>query len=259
MMKPWSFALASWFFMCFLVHVVQGQTFVNLRVDSIKAFPKTSVEVKLRATSRIFIMTAQGTLNYDSTLLEFEEVISNGKLNVTASNFNALKKGTLSFSWDDAALTGLLLVPNDSLFSIKFKVLGKPGAKALILIDQTPVRWEFTNQNYRPLSINFKRGSVTIVERPVVKTQIEIRTGFSPNADGINDTWEIFEGYSQFPDMLVQVFNKEGDEVFKSEGRYTPWNGYSKYGAAVEGTYYFRLFLNRSDEVFYKGYLVVSR
>jgi gliding motility-associated-like protein len=261
MMNPAKGGLAfvSGLLLCFLGFLAQGQTFLYFRVDSVKTFPKTTVEVKLRVTTRITLMTAQGSLSYDTTLLEFDEVVNNGKFNISPSNFNLQNNGLLSFSWDDASLRGLLLEPNDSLFTLKFKVLGKAGTKALIQFEQAPVRWECTNQNYRPLSLFYRRGSVTVVERPVVKTNIEIRTGFSPNGDGINDTWEIFEGYSQFPNMLVQVFNKEGDEVYKSEGPYSPWNGLSKIVSVAEGTYYFKLFLNRADEVFYKGYLVVGR
>ena len=56
---------------------------------------------------------------------------------------------------------------------------------------------------------------------------MEIPSAFSPNGDGINDTWEI-KYLDLYEGATVEVFNRSGDLVFHSEGRYVPWDG--KYG-----------------------------
>lgn len=47
---------------------------------------------------------------------------------------------------------------------------------------------------------------------------------FSPNGDGLNDTWEI-RNITDEPDCEVIVFNRWGEPVFRSKGYATPWDG----------------------------------
>ena len=54
---------------------------------------------------------------------------------------------------------------------------------------------------------------------------LEIPTGFSPNGDGINDTWQI--GLIElYPDVMIEIFNRWGEMVFRSERGYpNQWDG----------------------------------
>ncbi len=51
-----------------------------------------------------------------------------------------------------------------------------------------------------------------------------VPTGFSPNGDNENDTWNII-GIEQFTKNQVQVFNRWGQTVFESKGTAVNWNG----------------------------------
>jgi gliding motility-associated-like protein len=51
-----------------------------------------------------------------------------------------------------------------------------------------------------------------------------VPTGFSPNGDNENDTWNII-GIEQFTKNQVQVFNRWGQTVFESNGTAVNWNG----------------------------------
>jgi gliding motility-associated-like protein len=51
-----------------------------------------------------------------------------------------------------------------------------------------------------------------------------VPTGFSPNGDNENDTWNII-GIEQFAKNQVQVFNRWGQTVFESKGTAVNWNG----------------------------------
>jgi len=67
--------------------------------------------------------------------------------------------------------------------------------------------------------------------------------GFSPNGDGINDVWAL-NGIANFPDALVEIFNRWGERIFHSIGYTTPWGGtYNKEPLPV-GTYYYIITLN---------------
>lgn len=61
---------------------------------------------------------------------------------------------------------------------------------------------------------------------------------FTPNNDGINDTW-VIENLSDYPNVRVQVFNRYGQIVFESIGYSSPWDGTMKGKTLPFGTYYY--------------------
>jgi len=53
---------------------------------------------------------------------------------------------------------------------------------------------------------------------------ISIPTAFTPNFDGINDTW-IIENIDLFPLAVIQVFNRWGQQIFEGYGSGEGWDG----------------------------------
>ncbi len=68
----------------------------------------------------------------------------------------------------------------------------------------------------------------------------QIPNTFTPNNDGINDTWKI-EYLSTYPECRVQVFTKTGALVFESRGYDRPWDGTKKGQPLPFDTYYYVL------------------
>jgi gliding motility-associated-like protein len=68
--------------------------------------------------------------------------------------------------------------------------------------------------------------------------KIGIPNAFSPNADGANDSWEI-EGLFTYPESITTVFNRYGQQVFKSIGYAKPWKGTYNGANLPPGTYYY--------------------
>ena len=66
----------------------------------------------------------------------------------------------------------------------------------------------------------------------------KIPNTFTPNNDGINDTWRI-DYLNTYPDNRVQVFTRTGQLVFESRGYDTPWNGTIKGKPLPFDTYYY--------------------
>jgi gliding motility-associated-like protein len=68
--------------------------------------------------------------------------------------------------------------------------------------------------------------------------KIVIPNAFSPNGDGRNDFWDI-EALVTYPESLLTVFNRYGQQVFKSIGYDKPWKGTYNGAKLPSGTYYY--------------------
>ena len=66
----------------------------------------------------------------------------------------------------------------------------------------------------------------------------DIANAFTPNGDGINDDWQI-AGIENYPEALVQVFNRFGQKVFESKGYAHPFNGVFNGKLLPSGPYYY--------------------
>lgn len=70
-----------------------------------------------------------------------------------------------------------------------------------------------------------------------------VSKGFTPNGDGINDTWEINNIHS-YPNAIVRVYSRWGREVFTAEKGYqNDWDGYyaNNEEPLPEGSYYYTI------------------
>jgi gliding motility-associated-like protein len=68
--------------------------------------------------------------------------------------------------------------------------------------------------------------------------EIWIPNAFTPNNDGINDTW-VIEGLDNDQTALVRVYNRYGTLMYESKGYGTAWNGEYKGKKLPAGTYYY--------------------
>jgi gliding motility-associated-like protein len=76
-----------------------------------------------------------------------------------------------------------------------------------------------------------------------VEKPFEITNTFTPNGDGVNDTWKI-PSIEDFPNNLMQIYDRWGQLVFQTTGYSSQkeWDGTSKKGKNLSpGTYFFTL------------------
>jgi len=84
-----------------------------------------------------------------------------------------------------------------------------------------------------------------------VVPQIVVPDGFSPNGDGQNDYWNI--GFvNDFPGVVVEVYNRWGELLFRSVGYKNPWDGTYQGKPVPVGTYYY--IINLHDPRFTQAY-----
>lgn len=87
--------------------------------------------------------------------------------------------------------------------------------------------------------------------------KISIPNAFSPNGDGLNDTWEI-ENINAWQPIELTIFNRWGSKVFESYGEYQPWEGTYNGGKLPVGTYYYILNIDGGNDSF-RGALTITK
>ncbi|MBB2144255.1 T9SS type B sorting domain-containing protein [Pedobacter sp. LMG 31464] len=89
-----------------------------------------------------------------------------------------------------------------------------------------------------------------------VYPKIEIPNTFTPNGDGINDTWNI-PAIAAFSNPKLKVVNRNGQLVFESTNP-QPWDGKSHGKNLPTGVYYYTLYLNEDFKI-YSGWVLLTR
>jgi gliding motility-associated-like protein len=83
-------------------------------------------------------------------------------------------------------------------------------------------------------------GCGTVTDQVVINVYKTIRPPnvFSPNGDGINDSW-IIPGLETYPESVVSVYNRTGQLVFRTRSVEKIWDGMYNGKPAPVATYYY--------------------
>jgi gliding motility-associated-like protein len=97
---------------------------------------------------------------------------------------------------------------------------------------------------------NIDYEAASLQQRLVVYSlAVIIPNAFTPNNDGINDTWNI-AGIDDDGTILMNIFNRYGTLVYHKSGHYQPWNGSYNGKTLPSGTYYYVLSLKNNTQKF---------
>jgi gliding motility-associated-like protein len=72
----------------------------------------------------------------------------------------------------------------------------------------------------------------------VIPYCVKVKNAFTPNGDGINDQWLVYESYECLKNVTVHVFNRYGNEVYSSKDYRNNWDGRYKGKSLPDATYY---------------------
>ena len=94
--------------------------------------------------------------------------------------------------------------------------------------------------------------------------ELFIPQGFSPNGDGINDTFHIENLYDSYPQFNINIYSRQGNLVYEGNANQPEFNGISSHGInsgnqLPSATYYYVLNLNDADNSIYKGWVYLNR
>lgn len=103
--------------------------------------------------------------------------------------------------------------------------------------------------------------------RAISETLLRIPAAFTPNGDGINDTWVLaldpnVRFPSSIPEVLeVRIYDRTGSLVWYSNDDYEPWNGIDMYGRAlpVDSYHYEVIYIEDNTQRTARGAVTIVR
>jgi gliding motility-associated-like protein len=145
---------------------------------------------------------------------------------------------------DETEIT--MLMPQDGFYEWEGDLYRKPGTYKKMLKNQ------------------FGCDSLVVLTLDANPTvHVNIPEGFSPNDDGINDTF-VIQGIENYADNRIRIFNRWGNKVYEASPYRNNWDGRNHEGGNVGsdklpvGTYYYLLWLRKNDSP-KKGYIYLNR
>jgi gliding motility-associated-like protein len=156
---------------------------------------------------------------------------------------NTIASGNLT--WYDAAKNGKLLA-NTDLLEEGFTYYG---------IDSSTV----TNCSSFALAV-----TVSLTDCTATPENFFIPDGFSPNGDGVNETFQIIDIEYLFPNYNLEIFNRYGNILFKGDINKPAWDGKSSNsgfmnGDAPTGVYFYVIQYNKDNLKPKQGQLYLNR
>ncbi len=104
--------------------------------------------------------------------------------------------------------------------------------------------------------------TINIIQCNVVLEKTAIPTVFTPNGDGKNDVWKLDALRVAYPNSIVEVYDRWGRMVFRSERGYpTPWDGRDRITGrpAPMNNYFYIIYPNKKGESIITGTVTIAR
>lgn len=129
-------------------------------------------------------------------------------------------------------------------------------------IDQPTVTINPTQTTHYIISVTAAGSTAPVQDSVVVVVDdcsgiaLTIPSGFTPDADQVNDVW-VIENAEVVPSLTVEVFDRNGHSVYRSEDYQNDWDGTFEGELLPVGTYYY--LITRPEGQTYKGALSILR
>ncbi|MEM9388902.1 MAG: putative Ig domain-containing protein, partial [Bacteroidota bacterium] len=161
----------------------------------------------------------------------------------------------LTFNYDNSA--GILNITGVKPKSVYESVLRQIGYRNSNLNDTSPLIRRvamLVNDGFDDSEIVFR--SISIQE---ITPELDIVSAFTPNDDGVNDTWNILK-LDFYTSVNVSVYSMDGNEVFSSNGYEEEWDGTSDGQPLVKGPYLYVIKVERNQrEREFKGTVTILK
>jgi gliding motility-associated-like protein len=134
----------------------------------------------------------------------------------------------LSFAWEYSG--GSAIFSQGELDSVKYNNIGRYNLSVKITS-----------------SCGFTEATVEI--EVIARPTFFIPNTFTPNNDGVNDTWSI-RGLDSNPRNTLKIFNRTGSLLYEAKTNLTPWDGQFMGKRLPAGVYYYTLYSGVAKQAF---------
>ncbi len=157
---------------------------------------------------------------------------------------NVYKKLIVNAGPDKALFEGDTAMLNGSIIGTPADIYWLPANNIINRQTISPIIDPTENTTYTLYALS---GAGCPIESDDVFIRVYKKLGipnvFSPNGDGVYDTWAI-KNMDTYPLAVVKVFNRSGQLVFETKSGGAEWNGTYRGKPAPIGTYYYVIDLN---------------
>jgi gliding motility-associated-like protein len=213
----------------------------------------------LLTTSNYFLKEGSATTGCESNATPISVLINTVTapvLNPSGQDFCGVDKPTIqnlsnntiasgNLTWYDAATNGTQLTSTD-LLKEGFTYYG---------VDTSTV----TNCSSFALAV-----TVSLTDCTATPENFFIPDGFSPNGDGVNETFQIIDIEFLFPNYTLEIFNRYGNVLFKGDINRPAWDGKNSNtnfinGETPTGVYFYVIHYNKDNLQPKQGQLYLNR
>jgi hypothetical protein len=174
---------------------------ITLYLDTTSGISGSEVVAKVRVRNFNKILSAQGTVNFNATQLQFLNTEQYGIPTLAPGNFGTgqTASGRLTFSWNDASLNGVTLSDGSAVFGIRFRILAPGGTSSVLSFGNTPTLIEVVDTSFSPVNTALIQGVVNVLNEVDVAGRLRTESGSgvrsatvaatgSPNKSLVTDT-----------------------------------------------------------------------
>jgi gliding motility-associated-like protein len=214
---------------------------------------------KLLVSGIYYVKEANGTTGCESAAASINvliNVVPSPTLNQNGQEFCGIDKPTIlnlsnntnsnsSLTWYDSATNGIVLANNE------------------LLLEGTTYYGFNLDTNTNCYS-NPLLATVTLTDCTATEDNFLIPDGFSPNGDGVNETFEIVDIEFLFPNYTLEIYNRYGNLMFKGNINKPAWDGKNSNsnfinGDAPTGVYFYVINYNKDNLSPKQGQLYLNR
>ncbi len=139
---------------------------VTLSMDSVSGTSSSQVVLSIKVYGFTDLYSIQGTVQFDPAIASFVQVETFGLPGMNAANFGTTFAaiGRITFSWNDANLTGVSVPDGTVIFSIRLTLVGSAGQQGVTSFVNTPTLIEITDNTFNPVPFTLQNGLIQIIE-----------------------------------------------------------------------------------------------